>query len=320
MAEVLSHQTRRDNIIVIGSLIASIVVVNLFVIFPPYAGNGLFYFSGLTSTVTIGVALVVSIVMVYKYKGYIKKQEDKPQALSKPNNETGLYRHYYYDNNKMHFSICLFLLLWFIAQVIWTFGLQQSNVASIADALWYIGYASFGYFLYSWYYHFFRKEFEPLIPVLIAVVIFIALIFVIDSIVSTIRLLSNETVEVSMVLGSAAYPILDAIMIFPLAMIFWAVRRINNRNKNPEEQESKERDRLFLPIQNNASIWILLLFNAMILSAAGDSGYAYATAFDVHDFNWVWDILYNSDHLCIAAALIGYKHFFSFKRIDELKH
>jgi hypothetical protein len=72
-----------------------------------------------------------------------------------------------------------------------------------------------------------------------------------------------------MVIGSAAYPILDAIMIFPLAMIYWSVRRINNR---------------------------------------------------FHNFNWIWDILFNSDHLCIASALIGYKHFFSFKKVDELQH
>jgi hypothetical protein len=109
-------------------------------------------------------------------------------------------------------------------------------------------------------------------------------------------------------------------MIFPLAMIYWSVRRINDRHKSPEEQDAKEKDKPSISVRSNASIWILFLFIAMILSAAGDSGYAYATAFDVHNFNWIWDILFNSDHLCIAAALIGYKHFFSFKRVEELQH
>src|ERR671924_1848822 len=106
MTEVLSHKTRRDNVLVIGFLIVSIIVVNLFVIFPPFSDSGFLYFSGLTSTITIGVAMVVSIVMVYRYKRYIKKQEQ--QALSLKDNDTGLHNHYYFDDNKMHFSICLF--------------------------------------------------------------------------------------------------------------------------------------------------------------------------------------------------------------------
>lgn len=68
-------------------------------------------------------------------------------------------------------------------------------------------------------------------------------------------------------------------MIFPLAMIFWAVRRISSRHENPEEQESKEHDKQTFSVQTNASIWILLLFIAMILSPAGDSGYTYASTF-----------------------------------------
>jgi hypothetical protein len=64
---------------------------------------------------------------------------------------------------------------------------------------------------------------------------------------------------------------------------------------------------------------MLLLFVAMILSAAGDSGFAYTSASDVttvQNYIWIWNILYNSDHLCLAAALIGYKHFFSFSKIE----
>jgi hypothetical protein len=62
-----------------------------------------------------------------------------------------------------------------------------------------------------------------------------------------------------------------------------------------------------------ASIWVLLLFIAMMLSAAGDSGFAYTSAFDVttvQNYIWIWNIFYNSDHLCLAVALIGYNQFF----------
>ena len=62
---------------------------------------------------------------------------------------------------------------------------------------------------------------------------------------------------------------------------------------------------------------------AMVLSAAGDSGFAYTSAFDVmtvQNYIWIWNVLYNSDHLCLAATLIGYRHFFSFNKIYTLQH
>jgi Ni/Fe-hydrogenase subunit HybB-like protein len=92
------------------------------------------------------------------------------------------------------------LVFCFAASVIWTFEDELSAGVLIADALYYIGYASFGYFLYSLYYHFFRKEFEPLILILIAVIILIPAIFIVDIIISTLRLLSTQTVDIWVVI------------------------------------------------------------------------------------------------------------------------
>jgi hypothetical protein len=253
--------------------------------------------------------------MVYRYKRCIKKQEDK-----RSQQKDGKL-HYFYDNNKVHFSICLFFAFWLAASVNWIFEDQEAPGVLIADVLYYLGYASFGYFLYSLYYHFFRKEFEPFILILIAVIILVPLIFIVDTIVSTLRLLSIQTVDISVVIVNAVYPILDAIVIFPLIMMFWAVRRINSRHKNATLEEIKEKDESPSStfVYSGASMWILLLFIAMLLSAAGDSGFAYTSAFDVttvQNYIWIWNIFYNSDHLCLAAALIGYKHFFSLSKID----
>ena len=106
-------------------------------------------------------------------------------------------------------------------------------------------------------------------------------------------------------------------MIFPIVIIFWAVGRIHKRRKNDisHEQESngKGKSTSSTFVSGTASIWVLLLFIAMMLSAAGDSGFAYTSAFDVttvQNYIWIWNILYNSDHLCLAVALIGYNHFF----------
>ena len=296
-------------------MITSILVTNSFIVFSPDEDSK-FYYSGLTSTLGLGAALVIAIIMVYRYKRCIKKQEDKRSQQ----NEDGKL-HYFYDNNKVHFSICLFFALWLAASVNWIFEDQEAPGLLIADVLYYLGYASFGYFLYSLYYHFFRKEFEPFILILIAVIILVPLIFIVDTIVSTLRLLSIQTVDISVVIVNAVYPILDAIVIFPLIMIFWAVIRINNRRKNATLEEIKEKDKSPSStfVYSGASIWILLLFIAMLLSAAGDSGFAYTSAFDVttvQNYIWIWNIFYNSDHLCLAAALIGYKHFFSLSKMD----
>jgi hypothetical protein len=116
-------------------------------------------------------------------------------------------------------------------------------------------------------------------------------------------------------------------MIFPAVLIFGAVRRVSSRriNANAEQKlevnkrEDKSSPSFPVPV---SSIWILLLSISMILSAIGDTGFAFSTAYGsdtVQRDVWIWDIFYNSCGLCLAAALIGYKNFFSFNKIDASK-
>jgi hypothetical protein len=317
LTKVLSYyKSKNVNIVIITSLIVSIIVTNSFVIFSSDE-NTRFYNAGLTSALTVGVGLVICLIQVYRYKRSIHRQE----GAGKP--------HHYFDNNKMHLSICLFLGLWFTAHMIWVLEYQQSSGVSIADALWFVGYASFGYFLFNLYHHFFRKEFEPFVLILVAIIIAIALIFVLDSIVSILRLLSTQTVDLSVMLVTLVYPILDAVLFFPAVLIFWAVRRRSrNRGKDTTIQEQKVAEAKLGQgktsftsplVAGTSSIWILLLSIAMMLSAIADTGYAYSAAYGpdtVQKEVWIWDIIYNADHLCLAAALIGYRHFFSFYTHD----
>jgi amino acid transporter len=76
MAKILSYENNSDKFLPKVVLIISIVITNSFIIFSPDEDSR-FYFSGLTSTLALGVALVISIVMVYRYKSSIKKQEEK---------------------------------------------------------------------------------------------------------------------------------------------------------------------------------------------------------------------------------------------------
>jgi ABC-type Fe3+ transport system permease subunit len=98
-------------------------------------------------------------------------------------------------------------------------------------------------------------------------------------------------------------------------------QRIDTIHGQKTESKTAE-DKVTSPV-TRSSIWILLLSIAMILSAIGDTGFAFSTAYGsdtVEREVWIWDIFYNSCGLCLAAALIGYKSFFSFNRIDTLQH
>ena len=254
---------------------------------------------------------MVCLVQIIRYKITIRKQkriETDDKQLK-----------YYYDNNKMHFSICLFLILWLAAQGIWLSDYEILSF-SLADALSFIGYASFGYFLYSLYYHVFRREFEPLVLILIGIIIVIVMIFVLDFIVSALRLISTEEIDFSVVLVTLVYPVLDAVLIFPAVLIFLAVRRISERQTalldNHETGQRKENEKTRLSF---SSLWVLLLSVMMVLSAIGDIGYAFSAAVgpDILQRDiWIWGIIFNTDHLCLAAALIGYRYFFYFHKYN----
>jgi hypothetical protein len=317
-----TYEDKRVNLIVIITLIVSILVTNSFIIFSPDEKSR-FYFSNLTSTLTVGAALVVSIVMIYRFKRNVRKPIEKEQTPSQQSGDRKPH-HPYYDDNKIHFSICLFLVAWIGASISWTFEDQEAPGILIADVLYYFGYVSFGYFLFSLYYHFFRNEFEPFVPILISIIFLVALILLVDTMVSAMRLLSIKALDISLVIVNTSYPILDAILIFPIAMMYWTIRRRSKYNDSIQEQDVDKKDKSTSSsfVYRDVSLWMLLLFVAMILSAAGDSGFVYTSASNistVQDYIWIWNILYNSDHLCLAAALIGYKYFFSFRKIDATR-
>lgn len=312
MTKILSqHKYKKIDVIVITSLVASIIFSSFFIFFSPDQ-NIRDYNALLMSAISIGVALVICLGQVFRYKKRIRKF----RSLSKMSNNKQL--HYYYDNNKMHFSICLFLALWLAAQLMWLLYYQEISSPDFSDLIWFTGYASFGYFLYSLYYHFFRKQFDILVLILVAIIIALVLIIIIYPIVGALRGYAD-----------LVYPILDAILIFPAVLILLAVRRIKKDPTVISERQETGRTKIedetkpFYGISTVSSIWIMLLSISMILSAIGDIGLAYSTALAQNialRYVWIWNIIFNADHLCIAAALIGYRHFFSFNRIDALQH
>jgi|SRR5919108_3094174 uncharacterized membrane protein len=106
MAKIPFYRNNRNSIIITVLLIASIVITNSFIVFSQDEKSRS-YLASLTSTITVGVPMVIAFVMVFRYKQDIKKQEDGPEVYSEQ--DTNIPN--YYDNNKMHLSICAFLIL-----------------------------------------------------------------------------------------------------------------------------------------------------------------------------------------------------------------
>ena len=79
MAKILSYKNKRNNLIIIISLAISIAITNSFIVFSPDEDSR-FYFSNLTSTLTVGVPLVIAFVMIFRYKRSMKKQEEISQV------------------------------------------------------------------------------------------------------------------------------------------------------------------------------------------------------------------------------------------------
>ena len=146
---------------------------------------------------------------------------------------------------------------------------------------------------------------------IISIAVIISLTYIIFIISSVSSLLVFQKQEPSVTILTIVYPILDAILLMPAVLILWIRRK-------PVTLEHKS---LRVEQQDNIS-WILLSLS-MILFAIADSGFAYTTALNLMTAQkelWIWDIFYTSFGLCLAAALIGYRSFFSFNKIDTLQH
>jgi len=275
----------QNNIIKVLVLVTSIAVANSFIIFTSDEDRK-FYFAKLTTTVTSGVAFAIALLMVYKYK--IKEHQFVPHQFRT-------------RQDIMHSSICIFLGIWFVAQLIWSFYDQQSPAPSVADILWLIGYVLFGYFLYSLLY-ISRKELEAHTFFIVASIVTISLTYIVIIILSVSSLLTFQKQDISVTILTIAYPILDAILLVPALLIF-RIRR------NPVTFEHRS----VMAEQQEDISWILLSLS-IILFAIADTGFAYITALNlmmVQKEVWIWNIFYNSGYILLAGALTGYSIFFA---------
>jgi hypothetical protein len=289
-----------NNLTLLVILILSIFITNSFVIFSGEGNNNnnntskRLSIAGWSTNVTSAIALTSAFVGLF----YRTKKQPNP-SYSK-----------YYNSRKIQYSLCIFLTLWLVAQIIWGYY-QQSPYLSIADVLWLIGYVFFGYFLFSLY-NMLRKTFiQSHVVVLVSVIIVISLAYMVDLVVSTSQLLSSHEVAFGVLLVDIAYPILDGILLVPAVLILWSLLSGTKQEQGPKQQQQEQQQEQ--QQQHFASFNWILLSLSMIIFAIADSSFAYFSAFNITTVQnevWISDMLYNTAYLTLAAALIRYSDFF----------
>jgi hypothetical protein len=253
----------RRNIVIIT--IASIIIANLVIALPNDESR--VFFSDWTTNGTSIIAMVLALIVVYRQK------------------LDGLH-------GVTYASLAVATVLWFIAEMIWTYyelGLGiESPYPSIADIFWLAGYGFAAYHLFRTY-RFFRKLFNPYTIVVVSVAIAFILTFVVYTIISISELSTQEDMLLFMV--NVAYPVGDVMMIVPAVVVLSGLRK---------------GELTYTP-------W-LLLSTGLLLNGVGDIGFTYNSAAEVVGQTWIWDMFYSDSYICIAAALFWHNTFFIFSR------
>jgi len=180
---------------------------------------------------------------------------------------------------------------WAAAEAVWAYYVFVLNIEvpypSIADVFYLVAYPFIGYFLYRGNKMLGEKENagNKLIAtaITITVVAFTFNIFLVQIIESSIGFSSLTTDDLTLLLLSVAYPILDGILLVPAIMILYSAIR-NHRE---------------------SLTWILLAAS-MLLTVIADTGFGYTALAGLEGLatEAIWDILYAYLYILASAAII----------------
>jgi hypothetical protein len=190
---------------------------------------------------------------------------------------------------RAHAALAIGLALWLAAELVWTYyelgvGIEEP-FPSPADALWLTGYAPIAYYSLRIYRTFGHKRTSLALAAFGAFAVFAAYVI---SLVATAAVQSESDAVSTAV--SVAYPLLDCLLAAPAILVL----------------SNLKNGRL------TSTPWALLSFSLLVMAAA-DSGFAYDTAAGLGEM-WVWDVLYNTIYIMIAATLFWHNRFFVFDK------
>lgn len=191
-------------------------------------------------------------------------------------------------NGRTYAALATGLGLWLVAEMLWTYYTLFAGIAdpfpSLADAFWIAGYVPFAYHLMATY-RFFGQTVKPHVIIITSIA---AAFFVGHTSTLVFEAWSPTTPEdFTAAIISIAYLALDAVLIVPAIIVLASLR---------------QGKLTFTP-------WIILASSLLVVAAA-DSGFAYYEAAGMEEEIWVWDLLYSTSYIAIAAALFWHYRFF----------
>jgi hypothetical protein len=160
---------------------------------------------------------------------------------------------------------------------------EEREKASIADALWFIGYGFLSLHLFT----VLRSVYKTINLKLAVMVALLCLLFIFYNLFA---LFSSENIlkdiDLTAIIVTIAYPVLDLTLIIPSILVLLSLRR--------DYQQS-------IP-------WFLSSLS-LLINALADDGYVYDFANGNMGNLWFWELFYVADFIIIAGALIWYNKF-----------
>ena len=189
-------------------------------------------------------------------------------------------------NGRTYAAFAAGLGLWFVAEMLWTYYSLFAGVdpfPSLADAFWIAGYAPFAYHLMATY-RFFGQAVRPHVIIIVSVAV---TLFVGHTSTLVFEAAAATQEDLTATAISVAYLVLDAVLIVPAIIVLASLC---------------QGKLTFTP-------WIILASSLLVMAAA-DSGFAYYEAAGMEEEVWVWDLLYSTSYIAMAAALSWHYRFF----------
>ena len=160
---------------------------------------------------------------------------------------------------------------------------EEREKVSIGDVLWFAGYGFLSLHLFT----ILRSLYKMINLRLTVMVAFFCLLLVFYNVYA---LLSSENfledIDLTALIVTIAYPVLDLTLIFPSVLVLLSLRR--------DYQQS-------IP-------WFLSSLS-LLINALADDGYVYDFVSGNMENLWFWELFYITDFIIMAGALIWYNKF-----------
>jgi hypothetical protein len=160
---------------------------------------------------------------------------------------------------------------------------EEREKASIADALWFIGYGFLSLHLFTVLCSVY-KTINLKLAVMVALLCLLFIFYNLFALFSSENILKD--IDLTAIIVTIAYPVLDLTLIIPSILVLLSLRR--------DYQQS-------IP-------WFLSSLS-LLINALADDGYVYDFANGNMGNLWFWELFYVADFIIIAGALIWYNKF-----------